>query len=169
MLTLPELGDLVFLGIASLTLLSACVVTFSRNIVYSGFALLGTFGGAAGLFVLLSSDFVAITQLLIYVGGILILVLFAIMLTSRIGEIELTNNSLNLKIAIPLMGLFLILLLSLLAKGDWVVSETESFYSMIRPIGHALLSQYLLPFEVISIALLGALVGAVVIVKKEVK
>lgn len=169
MLTLPELRDLVFLGIASLTLLSACVVTFSRNIVYSGFALLGTFGGAAGLFVLLSSDFVAITQLLIYVGGILILVLFAIMLTSRIGEIELTNNSLNLKIAIPLMGLFLILLLSLLAKGDWVVSETESFYSMIRPIGHALLSQYLLPFEVISIALLGALVGAVVIVKKEVK
>lgn len=166
---LPEPKSLIFLGIASLTLLSAGVVTFSRNIVYSGFALLGTFAGAAGLFVLLSSDFVAVTQVLIYVGGVQVLILFAIMLTSRIGDVALTNLSLNRKVALPVMGLFLIFLFSLLAKGTWVVLEKEEYRSMVEPIGDALLTKYLLPFEIVSIALLGALVGAVVIVKREVK
>ncbi len=166
---LPELKSLVFLGIAGFTLLSAVVVTFSRNIVYSGFALLGTFAGAAGLFVLLSSDFVAVTQVLIYVGGILILILFAIMLTNQIGDVKLTNLSINHKVAVPVMGLFLAFLFTLLAKGSWVALEAQTSQSMVGPIGDALLKKYLLPFEIVSIALLGALVGAVVIVKREVK
>ncbi len=166
---MPPLNDLVFLLIAFVTLASAGVVTFSRSILYAGFALLGTFSGAVGLFILLSSDFVAITQLLIYVGGITVLVLFAIMLTSKIGEVQLTNLSMNHKVAIPLLGLFLTFLLSLLGKGTWVVLEEEAFVSMVQPIGEALLTKYLLPFEVVSVVLLGALVGAVVIVKREVK
>ncbi|MBI2067539.1 MAG: NADH-quinone oxidoreductase subunit J [Deltaproteobacteria bacterium] len=166
---LPEIKSLLFLGLASFTLVSACVVTFSRNIVYSGFSLLGTFAGAAGLFVLLSSDFVAVTQVLIYVGGILVLVLFAIMLTEKVGVIRLTNVSANYKVAVPLVGLFLVMLLSLLKKGEWVLMSQESYQSMVKPIGEALLTKYLLPFEVVSIALLGALVGAVVIVKRAVK
>lgn len=165
----PPLKDLVFLAIAAFTVASAGVVSFSRSIVYSGFALLGTFAGAAALFVLLSSDFVAVTQLLIYVGGILVLILFAIMLTSQIGDVALTNLSVNHKVAVPLMGLLLVFLLSLLGKGTWVTLENEEYRSMVAPIGEALLTKYLLPFEIISIALLGALVGAVVIVKREVK
>ncbi|MBI2500643.1 MAG: NADH-quinone oxidoreductase subunit J, partial [Deltaproteobacteria bacterium] len=124
---------------------------------------------AAGLFVLLSSDFVAVTQVLIYVGGILVLVLFAIMLTEKVGVIRLTNVSANYKVAVPLVGLFLVMLLSLLKKGEWVLMSQESYQSMVKPIGEALLTKYLLPFEVVSIALLGALVGAVVIVKRAVK
>ena len=166
---MPEIKDLVFLGLAGFTVISAAIVSFSRNIVYSGFALLGTFAGAAGLFILLSSDFVAITQVLIYVGGILVLILFAIMLTSKIGDVKLTNLSVNYKVAVPLMGLLLIFILSLLAEGGWRVVEPEEYRSMVAPIGDALLTKYLLPFEVVSIALLGALVGAVVIVKREVK
>ena len=166
---LAELKSIAFMLIAGFTVLSAGVVSFSRNIVYSGFALLGTFAGAVGLFILLSSDFVAMTQLLIYVGGILVLILFAIMLTSKIGGKELTNVSINYKIAVPLMLVFFVFLVSLFGKGTWVVQDEETYQSMVKPIGNALLTQYLLPFELVSIVLLGALVGAVVLIKKEVK
>ncbi len=162
------LKDLVFLGTAVFTIASAATVAFSRNILYSGFALLGTFAGAAVFFILLSSDFVAVTQVLIYVGGVLILVLFAIMLTSKIGDMNITNRSINYKIAIPLLLLFLGMLTQLMSGGSWDFGE-EKFQSMVVPIGNGLLTEYLLPFEVISIALLGALVGAVVIVRREIK
>ena len=166
---MPTLKDIVFLGLAAFTLGSAAVVSFSRNIVYSGFALLGTFAGAAGLFILLSSDFVAITQVLIYVGGILVLVLFAVMLTNKIGDITMSNASINYKVAVPIVGGLAIYLISLLSQGTWQVKEPEAYSSMVVPIGNALLREYLLPFEVVSIVLLGALVGAVVMVRKEVK
>jgi NADH-quinone oxidoreductase subunit J len=166
---MPSLKDLVFLALSAFTLVSAAGVAFSRKIVYSGFSLLGTFAGAAGLFVLLSSDFISITQLLIYVGGVTVLVLFAIMLTSKIGDVKLTNQSVNYKVAVPIIGGLAIFLISLLGGGTWVQKEPETYQSMVAPIGNALLKEYLLPFEIISIVLLGALVGAVVIVKREVK
>ncbi len=161
--------DIAFLILAALTLLGAVGVSFSRRIVTSGFSLLGTFAGAAGLFVLLSSDFVAITQVLIYVGGILILVLFAIMLTSRIGDVNLTNRSVNVRAAIPIVGGLALFLGILLTRATWTQKGMETYRSMIVPIGDALLKDYLLPFEIVSIVLLGALVGAVVIVRREVK
>lgn len=168
-MTIPGLKDLIFLGLAGFTLISAAGVAFSRKIIYSGFCLLGTFAGAAGLFVLLSSDFIAVTQVLIYVGGVTILVLFAIMLTSGIGDIKITNQSINYKVAIPIVGGLAIFLISLLSGGTWQQKEPEVFQSMVKPIGDALLKDYLLPFEIISLVLLGALVGAVVIVKREVR
>ncbi len=157
--------DLIFLAFSALTLLGAGGVAFSRKILYSGFALLATFGGAAGLFVLLSSDFIAITQILIYVGGILILILFAVMLTSKIGEVKATNPTVNDKIGVPLAGGLGIFLISLLTKANWLQKGEESYHSMIVPIGNALLKEYILPFEIISLVLLGALVGAMVLVR----
>jgi NADH-quinone oxidoreductase subunit J len=163
------LKDIAFLVISAFTLLSAGGVAFSRRIVYSGFSLLGTFAGAAGLFILLSSDFVAVTQILIYVGGILILILFAIMLTANIGDVNITNQSVNYKIAVPIVGGIALFLITFMANGEWVTKEPETYQSMVAPIGNALLKGYILPFEIISIVLLGALVGAVVIVKSSVK
>ena len=162
------LKDLVFLGTAVFTLGSAGLVAFSRNILYSGFALLGAFAGAAVFFVLLSSDFVAVTQVLIYVGGVLVLVLFAVMLTSKIGDTKVSNQVVNYKIAVPILIGVVAVLISLFNGAAWESGE-ETYQSMVVPIGNALLKEYLLPFEVISIALLGALVGAVVIIKKEMK
>lgn len=164
-----HLKDLVFLTLSAFTLVSAAGVAFSRKIVYSGFSLLGTFAGAVGLFVLLSSDFVAMTQLLIYVGGILVLILFAIMLTSKMGDVKFNNQSVNYKVAVPMVGSLAIFLISLLTKGTWQQKEPEVYQSMVVPIGNALLKEFLLPFEIVSIVLLGALVGAMVIVKREVK
>src|ERR1044071_6611847 len=83
----------VFYLIALITVISAGMVAFSRNIIYSAFSLLGTFMGVAGIYVFLGADFVAAVQVLIYVGGILVLILFAVMLTHRITDVEVTNRA----------------------------------------------------------------------------
>jgi NADH-quinone oxidoreductase subunit J len=165
---MPDLEDLAFLAISGFTLVSAAGVAFSRKILYSAFSLLGTFAGAAALFVLLSSDFIAVTQVLIYVGGILVLIVFAVMLTNKIGDVKLTNQVVNYKAAVPIVGAVSIFLISILTSGMWVEKDPQ-YGSMVAPIGNALLKEYLLPFEIVSIVLLGALVGAMVIVRREVK
>ena len=80
------LAQAVFYALAALTVGSAVLVAFSRSIVYSTFALLGAFMGVVGIYILLAADFVAMVQLLVYVGGILVLTIFAVMLTAGIGE-----------------------------------------------------------------------------------
>src|SRR5258708_14689439 len=83
----------VFYLIAIITVGSAAMVAFSRNIIYSAFSLLGTFMGVAGIYVFLGADFVAAVPVLIYVGGILVLILFSVMLTHRITDFEVTNRA----------------------------------------------------------------------------
>lgn len=160
---------LIFTLVSLFIVASSCVVTFSRNIMHSAFALLGTLFGSAILFGLLSSDFVAGTQLLIYVGGVLILILFAVMLTTDISIANVTNKVVDVRMAVPLIGALFLFMIVLLTRADWVLQEEQSYESMVRPIGNALLVEFLLPFEVVSILLLGALVGAVVIVRREVR
>src|SRR3990170_5329550 len=88
---MPPLGALAFFGLAALTLGSAALVAFSKNIIYSTLSLLGTFLGIAGLYITLSADFLAAVQILVYVGGTLTLILFAVMLTSRIEDMKVSN------------------------------------------------------------------------------
>src|SRR6187549_4058037 len=101
---MPPLSVLAFFGLASLTLGSAGVVAFSKNIIHSTLALLGTFMGIAGLYVTLSADFLAATQVLVYVGGTLTLILFAVMLTSRIEDMKVSNPRAGLGIAFGLVS-----------------------------------------------------------------
>ena len=89
----PSFSETVFAAFFLLTLVSAGIVVFSSHIVRSAFALLLTFFGVAGLYVFLGADFLAGTQVLVYVGGILVLLLFAVMLTNRIKDIQLSNES----------------------------------------------------------------------------
>ena len=84
--------DIIFYAFAILTIVSAVGVVFSRSIVYAAFSLLFTFFGVAALYVLLAADFLAITQILLYVGGILVLVVFGIMLTSRANRREVKKG-----------------------------------------------------------------------------
>src|SRR3989304_9777396 len=84
-------ANLVFYLIAALTVGSAILVAILPNIIYSAVALLFTFAGVAGLYVLTSADFLAATQILVYVGGILVLIMFAVFLSSRISTVKLSN------------------------------------------------------------------------------
>ena len=99
-----SIGDLVFYLIATITVVSAAGVAFSPNIVYSAFSLMGALMGAAGLYVLLAADFIAVVQILIYVGGILVLMLFAVMLTHRIADVRISNRSVGRLPALLIVG-----------------------------------------------------------------
>src|SRR3990172_3402617 len=102
-LGLIDTPGLAFFGLAGHTLGSAGLVAFSKNVIHSTLGLLGTFAGVAGFYVTLAADFLGAVQLLVYVGGTLTLILFAVMLTSRLEEKKDTNPRRGLFLAIPLV------------------------------------------------------------------
>jgi NADH-quinone oxidoreductase subunit J len=167
---LIHLADIAFYLFAIMAVLGAAGCAFSTNIIYSAWSLLFAFLGVAGLYVFLGADFPAVAQVLIYVGGILVLILFAIMLTKQIGEDpKLTNAHLALPVGAAL-GLATVATLSYMAvMAPWKVTETQSYAPTSAGLGVAFLTDYLLPFEVASVVLLAALIGSVVIARKEIK
>ncbi len=165
-LTIP---DILFYCFALLTLACGLVVVYSRNIVHSGFALLGTFAGVAGLYGLLSSSFLAAAQILVYVGGVLVVILFAIMLTRGIEKANRSNPSQGV-IPATIIGVIAAALLIFVALNfPWKVQAAPEAMTSVPPLGDALLGDYILPFEFLSLLLLAALIGAVMLVRKEMK
>jgi NADH-quinone oxidoreductase subunit J len=164
-----DLSTAVFYFIAFITVASAGMVAFSRNIIYSAFSLLGTFMGVAGLYVFLGADFVAGVQVLIYVGGILVLILFAVMLTHRITDVAITNRTVGRIPALIVIGVFVYLLVQAVKETPWVRVKEVVYAPTTAKIGDLFLDKYLLPFELASIVLLAAMIGAVVLSRKEIK
>ena len=164
-----DVSTAVFYLICLITVVSAGMVAFSRNIIYSAFSLLGTFMGVAGIYVFLGADFVAAVQVLIYVGGILVLILFAVMLTHRITDVEITNRAAGTVPALLEIGVFIFLLIQTVKETPWVKAKEVVFAATTAKIGDSFLYEYLLPFELASLVLLGAMIGAVVLSRKEIK
>jgi NADH-quinone oxidoreductase subunit J len=164
-----DISTAVFYLIAIITVGSAAVVAFSPNIIYSAFSLLGTFAGVAGLYVFLGADFVAGVQVLIYVGGILVLILFAVMLTHRITDVEITNRAAGRIPGLLIVAVFLVLLVQSIRETPWVRVKEVAHQPTTARIGDLFLENYLLPFELASLVLLAAMIGAVVLSRKEIK
>src|SRR3954469_8876457 len=165
---MPDLTMLSFLALAALTLGSGALVAFLKNIIYSSVALLGCFLGIAGLYIQLSADFLAAVQVLVYVGGTLTLILFAVMLTSRIEDIRTSNTSMGRGAAFAIVGAVLLLLGKVATSTPWPAEDRPQMPTTAK-LGHAFLTDYLLPFEIGSIVLLGAMIGAVVLARRAVK
>ena len=165
---MASIDSLVFFLLAALALGSAAVVALAKNIIHSALALLGTFLGVAGLYVTLSADFLAATQILVYVGGTLTLILFAVMLTARIEDMKISNPSQGLLVGVSLVGIVLLVLGNVAATTDWAQQARSSIPSTAK-LGHAFLGEYLLPFEVGSVVLLAAMIGSVVLARRAVK
>ena len=161
-------AEIVFIILSVITLGSAAIVAFSRNIVWSAFSLFFTFIGVAGFYVLLSSDFLAALQLIIYVGGILVLIIFAVFLTSKLGDVHLSNPSIKVFWGGLICLAIFALLIKLIITWPWKIVD-YSHEPVTSKIGNALLSTYLLPFEVVSVVLVVTLIGAIVIARYEVK
>ena len=158
-----------FYGLSAVTLVGAGFVAFARNIVYSAIGLLAALLGAGALYVLLAADFVAIVQLLVYVGGVMVLVLFAVMLTNRITEVNVSNRSFGLFGGLLLFVAMAPILVAVALLAPWRAQAPGPMAPTTAAIGDALLTRWLLPFEVASLVLLATLVGAVVIARKELK
>lgn len=163
------MSALVFYLIAGLTIASAIGVAFSRNIVYSAFALMGAFMGAAGLYVMLAADFIAVVQVLVYVGGILVLMLFAVMLTHRIADVRISNRSVGTLPALAIIALLAGVMMKAIFSTTWHAVSPAAAQPTTYGIGDAFLTTYLLPFELASLVLLAALIGAVVLSRKELR
>jgi NADH-quinone oxidoreductase subunit J len=157
----------IFYFVAAFTVWAAGVVVLGRNIVRAAVALIFSFCGMAALYVLLDAEFLAAVQVLIYVGGITILLLFAIMLTSRIAAktARVVNDQVVLS-AMVAVGL-VIGLIHASPSGPAMTAGPPRLPENSPFLGRALLTTYALPFEVVSILLLAALVGAIVLARKE--
>ena len=162
-----SLGDLLFYLIAAVTVVSAAGVAFSPNIVYSAFSLMGTFMGVAGLYVFLAADFVAVIQVLIYVGGILVLTLFAVMLTHRIADVRISNRAVGRLPSLAIIAFVGVVMASAALGANWKMAAPGTPQPTTYAIGNGFLNEYLLPFELVSVVLLAALIGAVVLSRKE--
>ncbi len=163
------LRDVLFYVFAFLTVAGAAGVALSRNILYSAVGLLTALMGAAALYVFLSADFLAVTQLLVYIGGVLVLILFAVMLTNRITDVNVSNTSLGVAGGAAVLLATAPVLVFVAIGTPWAARVPPELAPTTREIGNAFLTRWLLPFELASLVLLATLIGAVVIARKELK
>jgi NADH-quinone oxidoreductase subunit J len=156
----------VFYVFAVITVGSAAVVVLARSLIYSAFALLFTFFGVGGLYVLLGADFLAATQLLIYVGGILVLLLFGVMLTHKLYDLDLKSEVHQFWAGLFILaGIFGTLVITIY-RTPWRVGPGRPPAPTTADIGREFMGAWLLPFEAASILLLVALIGAAMIVRR---
>jgi NADH-quinone oxidoreductase subunit J len=151
-----------FYAMSALTLLSAGGVMLSRNLLHAVLFLILTFIGVAGFYILLSAEFIALAQIIIYVGAISVLVLFAVLLTPRAGR----DNG-ETKMALPgvLLAVCLAAVLAFVINDtNWALA-TQSPDLTASALGEALLDTWALPFEMASVLLTAALVGAIMLVR----
>ncbi len=162
------MGDLAFTGVAVLVVVTGFWVVTAKNLVHSAVALMGTLFGVAGLYVFLYADFLAATQVVIYVGGILVLIIFGVMLTHRITTPVLIQTSMpNRFLAGTVVFIVFMGLSALMYRTPWHRGELGVEVSTVSVIGTSLMTRYLLHFEVASVLLLLALLGAAYLSRRE--
>jgi len=169
MMESAELKDILFYVFAFLTVGFAGMVTFHQSLVHAALGLMGTLVSVACLYALLDADFVAVTQVVVYVGGVVILFLFGVFLTERIKEVKATNLSMNIYLAMPVGLVLLSVILFGLLISPIPFAQVEASGPTTSGIGDAFLGHYLLPFELLSGVLLAVLLGALLMARREVK
>ncbi len=162
------MSSVVFIGIAVLVVVSTFFVVTARNLVHAAVALMGTLFGIAGLYVFLHADFLAAVQVLIYVGGILVLIIFGVMLTNKIATPVLIQTSMPNRFLAAVVALFIFIGLTIVTfRTPWHERIAAPSESTVTTIGNALMTRYLLHFEVAGILLLLALLGAAYLSRRE--
>lgn len=161
----------IYIAFIALVIIGASMVLFSRNILYAALSLFFAFLGISGIYVFASVDFLAITQLVIYIGGVLVLVLFGIMLSNRVSSVkDLISPSANHFLAYPIgAGLLAILIYGIqqLNLEATVFQQIQQGKSVIKPIGISLMTDNLLLFELAAILLLVVLVGTAYLISNQ--
>ncbi len=152
--------DIIFYLFALITVGSAFFVVTLRNIIHSAFFLLFTLFGIAGLYVLLSADFIAVVQLVVYVGGILVILLFGVMLTNKITNVQIKSGTLQIIPAVIGTLVLAFALIKIFLTTNWKTVELSAQSSSVQGLGVLLVNQYSVVFELLGILLLIALIGA---------
>ena len=156
----------IFIVLSALSILGALGVVFAQDVVHSALSLLLALLMAAGLFVLLLSQFLALVQVLIYAGAITVLLLFAIMLTRTQGD-QAKLDSAQKPLALVVGGAVMAALVAAVVGTQWRHGVGTPQESHFTDVGRLLFSQWTVPFEIASIVLLVALVGAIVLTRSD--
>jgi NADH-quinone oxidoreductase subunit J len=158
----------VFLLIGSVVLVAGFRVVTAKNVVHAALALVGALAGTAGLFLLLSAEFVAWVLVLVYIGAVIVLFLFGIMITRAPTGLDETLDT-DKKVIPAILSVALFGLLagsSLYAFGSTEVSQLGE-PTLTEVLGASLLGRYLIPFEAVSFVLLAALIGGITIARRD--
>lgn len=160
-------ADVVFALLAVATLVSAFFVVTTRNVVRAALWLVVSLGGVAGAFLVLAAELVAWVQVLIYVGAVIVLLLFGLMLTrapiGRQSDVDSGNRVLAAMVGTGVAGVLAVLLV--VAFGGTRLPSTGPAGGSAAVMGAAVFSWWVLPFEVLSVLLLAALVGAIALTR----
>ncbi len=163
---MSDLGfHLAFWALAGMTLGGASMILISRNLIHAVIWLVMSMLGIAGLYLTLSADFIAVVQVLIYVGAISVLMLFAIMLTPRAER----DNS-QTRISAPAGVVVLLVMIATMwvaVDTDWGPARDGALTEQARLIGESLIKHYILPFEIGAVLLTAALVGAIALARQD--
>ena len=160
------LGTVSFYGLLVGILATAAITVSVRNLFHAAIFLTFTLLGVAGIYFFLHAEFLAGVQILLYVGAIMTLVIFAIMLTARIADPKNPQSNRQQYPVLVLVALLAFFLISTVLKTPWrVLSKLQTTNAV--EIGKALMGEFVLPFEVISLVLLIALIGAIVTARSD--
>ena len=153
-------------AIFAFTLLAALLAVTARNIFHAALSLAFTLLGVAAVFFVLRAEFLGAIQILLYVGGIMTLIIFAVMLTSHMGDRSISTSN-RQKYPATIFALLLIyFLVRLIGRVPWQLKEKLTTINAVQ-IGKELMGPYVLPFEIISLVLVVALIGAIVIARSD--
>ena len=158
--------QVVFGIVAALIVFAAVRLVTTRNLVHGALYLLAVLAGAAILFLLFLAEFVAWVQVLVYIGAVVVLLLFGLMLTrAPIGNMALDSQTR------PLAAVVSLAIFAITSTIVWKTFKGQTVHfgkpNTVSTLGEAIFSRYVLPFEIVSVVLLAALVGAVVLARKE--
>ncbi|WP_435354457.1 NADH-quinone oxidoreductase subunit J family protein [Emticicia sp. SJ17W-69] len=167
--------QIIFFVFAAITVGGAIFLLITKNVLYAAFSLLLTLLGVSGIYVFAGADFLAVSQIMIYVGGILVLMIFGIMLTHNKSNSRQTNQPNKISVShhnifwavLVAVLLFLGYLKVILEANFHIINKQTHIGSSVNQIGINLMTDYVFAFEVVGILLLAALIGAVFIAKKE--
>lgn len=155
-------------GTMALVLAAAVAVVTLRNLFHSALCLAAVLIGTAMLYAALRADFLAVSQILLYVGAVMTLIIFAIMLTEQLASKKIRQTNRQSPAAIIGIVAFVLILARIILKTPWpITAKALEAKITVMELGEALMGPYVFPFEVISIILIAALIGAVIIAKKD--
>lgn len=163
----PQAGA-VFWMLCFVIVASAIMVVTLRNIFHCALALVLCLFSVAGIYILLHAEFLAAAQVLIYVGAVAVLIIFAVMLTTDLASKRIKQSNENVFVGLFVCVIFILSALLLIHQTEvWRYAEDGLPADNVTTIGKYLMTEYMLPFEVVSVLLLAALIGAIVLARRE--
>jgi len=158
---------LAFYGLAFVLVGSSIMAVSVRNIFHAAVYLILALFSVAGFFILLNAEFLAAVQVLIYVGAVAVLVIFAVMLTTRLTDARVRAHNEQVGVGAVVAAVLFVTILAALWATNWPMAQEPAAVDNVRSLGRLLMTRFVLPFEIASVLLLAAMIGAIVIAAKE--